>query len=204
MPKMKKPVQERSRQRREKILLTTKKILREQDLESFTTTALAAQACIPVGSIYQYFPNKETILLAILEEYLAAIRQLYVDLQRPEFLSLPRRTQLQQLVTSIMDLESRDQIDDALNKAIILIPALREADQRHREQTAGMMADLLKAMGSPWTKARLRRFSKFLYFMNAGIWSYRAELRGHSKERQQWEFSVFYATLALCFDDDDA
>ena len=40
----------------------TRLLLRDQGLNSVTTSKIAKQAGIPVGSVYQYYPNKKRFL----------------------------------------------------------------------------------------------------------------------------------------------
>lgn len=42
-------------------------------LDRMTTTRVAARAGVSVGSLYQYYPNKHSLLAAVLEEYLAQV-----------------------------------------------------------------------------------------------------------------------------------
>jgi AcrR family transcriptional regulator len=64
------PTQERSQQRRDRILRVTGELLNEGDYAAINVAAIAARAETSVGSIYQYFPNKDAILHALAEAYL--------------------------------------------------------------------------------------------------------------------------------------
>lgn len=64
------PTQERSQQRRERILRVTGELLNEIDYAAINVAAIAARAETSVGSIYQYFPNKDAILHALAATYL--------------------------------------------------------------------------------------------------------------------------------------
>lgn len=57
-----KPSQERSRDRVERILDATAALLRETPADKITTAAIADKAGVPIGSVYQYFPNKLSVL----------------------------------------------------------------------------------------------------------------------------------------------
>lgn len=66
----KKPSQERSRSSVEAIYQAVTRILAKDGAIGLTTNKIAETAGISVGSLYQYFRNKESILNAILLEYL--------------------------------------------------------------------------------------------------------------------------------------
>ena len=61
----KRPVQERSRETVRAILEAAARIFEEVGVEAATTDRIAARAGISVGSLYQYFPNKAAILVAL-------------------------------------------------------------------------------------------------------------------------------------------
>ncbi|MCG8492478.1 MAG: TetR/AcrR family transcriptional regulator [Sneathiellales bacterium] len=59
------PLQARSKERVEKIISSAEFLLKQDDLSQLTTSRIAARAGIPVGSIYQYFKDRDEILLAL-------------------------------------------------------------------------------------------------------------------------------------------
>src|SRR5262249_42497118 len=56
------PVQRRSARMVDDILAAAIRVLEREGAQRFTTIRVAAQAGISVGSLYQYFPNKQAIL----------------------------------------------------------------------------------------------------------------------------------------------
>ena len=65
------PQQVRSRDRVQRILEVAGEIVVEQGVEAVTTRAIAAGAGLPVASLYQYFADKEAVLLALVERDIA-------------------------------------------------------------------------------------------------------------------------------------
>ena len=59
------PTQARSRQRVEAILDAAEALVVQQGVEALTTRAIAEHAGVPVASLYQYFGDKEAVLLAL-------------------------------------------------------------------------------------------------------------------------------------------
>ena len=69
----KKPAQKRSIHTVEAIFEACIQVLLAGGLERLTTTKVAERAGVSVGTLYQYFPNKESLLSAVLEDYLGAV-----------------------------------------------------------------------------------------------------------------------------------
>ena len=63
------PSQERSRVTVEAILEAAGLLLVEKGIAGASTNAIAKRAGVSIGSLYQYFPNKDSIFLAILERH---------------------------------------------------------------------------------------------------------------------------------------
>ena len=65
----KKPQQERSRRTYEAIVDTAADLLVELGYHNMSTNKIAERADVSVGSVYQYFPNKEAIVRAVMDEF---------------------------------------------------------------------------------------------------------------------------------------
>ena len=63
------PLQDRSRQRLARVLDAADELLAREGAASFTTTRIAEQAAVPVGSIYRFFDGKEAIVEALAIRY---------------------------------------------------------------------------------------------------------------------------------------
>ncbi len=69
----KSPVQARSTASVEAILHATIQVLLRVGKERLTTTRVALRAGVSVGTLYQYFPNKSSLLQAVLRRHLEAV-----------------------------------------------------------------------------------------------------------------------------------
>ncbi|MER8808940.1 TetR/AcrR family transcriptional regulator [Mesorhizobium australicum] len=68
----KQPRQQRSSKVVDRILDAALTLTREQGTKAPTTLAIAQRAGLSVGSVYQYFPNKEAILLDLARRWLSS------------------------------------------------------------------------------------------------------------------------------------
>ena len=64
------PSQERSRRTVERILDASARIFHEQGYRRATTNDIADEADVSVGSLYQYFPNKDALLVALTKRHI--------------------------------------------------------------------------------------------------------------------------------------
>ncbi len=69
------PVQQRSRRTVDEILGAAARILVEDGYSAMTTNDVAAAAGVSIGSLYQYFPNKDALLRALVERHLDAVER---------------------------------------------------------------------------------------------------------------------------------
>lgn len=63
------PRQERSRRTVERILDAATRVLSERGYDGASTNRIAAAARLSNGSLYQYFPNKDAIVVAVLDRF---------------------------------------------------------------------------------------------------------------------------------------
>jgi AcrR family transcriptional regulator len=90
-PRYRLPVQKRSRERFGRLLDAAAEILAEGGYDALTTNRVAEAAGIPIGSLYQFFPDKQALVEALSERYSVAIRELCeetltVDLARRDLI----------------------------------------------------------------------------------------------------------------------
>jgi AcrR family transcriptional regulator len=64
------PAQRRSRQTVDAILQAAARVFAERGFARGTTNRIAERAGVSIGSLYEYFPNKESILVALVERYM--------------------------------------------------------------------------------------------------------------------------------------
>ena len=65
----KQPVQARSRELVEVILEGAARVFEERGYAAATTDAIAERAGVSIGSLYQYFPNKDALAVALMERH---------------------------------------------------------------------------------------------------------------------------------------
>lgn len=83
------PRQARSRRRVEEILDTASRLVLDGGVAALTTRGIAQAADIPVASLYQYFADKEAVLLALVErDMLEMDAQVVADLDELRLLSV--------------------------------------------------------------------------------------------------------------------
>jgi AcrR family transcriptional regulator len=67
------PVQARSTVTVEAISEATIQVLLSHGVDRLTTTRVAQRAGVSVGTLYQYYPNKESLLFAVMENHLSNV-----------------------------------------------------------------------------------------------------------------------------------
>jgi AcrR family transcriptional regulator len=93
--KRKNPCQDRSRATVDAILAAAARVLVADGLENTTTNRIAELAGVSIGSLYQYFPNKQAIARALLERHFARAEALRpAALRGPDRLALRERLRI--------------------------------------------------------------------------------------------------------------
>jgi AcrR family transcriptional regulator len=76
-PLRRRPRQARAQERLERILDTAEQVFAGVGYEAATTNAIAQQAETSIGSLYEFFPNKEALAQALADRYVERIGDLY-------------------------------------------------------------------------------------------------------------------------------
>ncbi len=72
----KEPNQDRARETVENIVEATAHILEKEGFEKISTNKIAEKAGVSIGSLYQYFPTKESIFSFMMEKYIHSQTQM--------------------------------------------------------------------------------------------------------------------------------
>lgn len=131
----KRPQQERSREMVAKIVSATVKLLKKTDPEQITTNAIAGQAGVSKGSIYQYFANKEEIIHAAIEQLAAEQAPRIEDMLRSITLEQPQEA-MQASIDILIDFTIS-------NRKLLRYVADRPDYARTLENASGLNATLL-------------------------------------------------------------
>lgn len=75
-PRYRLPVQKRGRERFDRLLDAAAGILAEGGYDGLTTNRVAETASVPIGSLYQFFPDKQALVEALTDRYAEEIREL--------------------------------------------------------------------------------------------------------------------------------
>ncbi|MBM5812310.1 MAG: TetR/AcrR family transcriptional regulator [Gammaproteobacteria bacterium] len=197
------PTQARSQQMVRGILEATKRLLKRSTSDSsarLTTNHIAHEAGISVGSLYQYFPNVEAILLALHQSNMDRVQAVLDAWNTPAHLALPRWEFLERLNAAILHAEAESEVVFALHRAMKTDPALAAADRRHAEAVAQKLGAFLKHHGSTWAPRKLQRLVLYVYYVNFGTWLYRDHVRPGKKESQDWEVATIRSLYERCFE----
>lgn len=164
------PSQDRSKASIAKILQATRELLKSGGPTAVTTPSIAAHSGVSVGSIYQYFPNKESIIHALYESKLAHIRAIASD--EKWLAETDWQTFFGKWIRAIKRGEALIDYDLSMNEAIQHYPGLAEVSEAHVEIFADLIAAQLKRLGSKWPDDALFDLAVHAFFLNSGAWLY--------------------------------
>lgn len=103
---VKAPTQERSRQTVATILDACSRLLLTEGFYEMTTDRIAKEAGVSIGSLYQFFGNKESVVQALIKNIYEEDKRLLVEKTR-SLPSLPADDRLKALVEILIDVSRR-------------------------------------------------------------------------------------------------
>lgn len=167
------PSQERSRKMVEKIRSGSKELLIKEGLEALTTSRIAAQAGISVGSLYQYFPNKLAILQDLYQSWLDSVVEQLEPLTHIQISDLDQFWSMLELWMDefyAVEHYRRDSDDwryeQELAKGMQLFKELKEIDEAHQWRVAEVLARVLKKVFPDKDDETLKQTGLYLYYLN--------------------------------------
>ena len=103
------PQQNRSQQRVEEILLAASNLLVEGGYEALSTTAIAKEAGISVGSLYQFFANKEAVLQGLAQKYMEKMALLNETVFTPDAVYVPTEVLFGRTIDTLVNFSENNQ-----------------------------------------------------------------------------------------------
>ena len=164
------PTQARAKARIQRVLDATQAILNRDGPAAVTTPAIAAESGVSVGSIYQYFPNKEAIILALYEARLTHIRQ--VASEAMDDGEGDWRAFFRKWIARVKAEEEAVAYGLSMSAAFEQFPKLAEIEPLHAEQMAEGVVAQLKQFGSDWPDEALFDLAIYAYYLDAATWRY--------------------------------
>ena len=164
------PTQARAKARIQRVLDATQAILNRDGPAAVTTPAIAAESGVSVGSIYQYFPNKEAIILALYEARLTHIRQVASDAMDDG--EGDWRAFFRKWIARVKAEEEAVAYGLSMSAAFEQFPKLAEIEPLHAEQMAEGVVAQLKQFGSDWPDEALFDLAIYAYYLDAATWRY--------------------------------
>lgn len=179
------PVQGRGRLMVQRILDATRIILKRDGFQELSTNGLAIEAGIAVGTIYQYFPNKQSILHAITQEWLSSIQvafEAYIEsCSHEESFELVFRT----MITKMHDVEQAWGVHLELTRASQQYLELRDIYLEHGQLMGAGFLKLLRIYGSTVKDADLLKMGHYCMQINNTLYYY-ADTHSLDQEVKSW------------------
>jgi AcrR family transcriptional regulator len=135
-----KPSQERSRDRVERILDATAALLIDTAADKITTAAIAETAGVPIGSVYQYFPNKLAILAELARRVMEEVDVKTASLIAADFGVLPWDQAIDRAIDATMQGYAEQPGYLQLLLSIRPTPEFRAITDESNERVAAMLA----------------------------------------------------------------
>ena len=156
-PSRRVPKQARSHERYDRILGEAANLFVEKGFDGTTTNEIARDADVSIGSLYQYFGNKETIVEALTTGYVESLREVTSDLVVTETGDLPTDAAVDRLLDPILRFHLSHPEFRRLWLGTEVSSQLRDAMRAMDAEVLARVQELLEARvpGIPRDRARI-------------------------------------------------
>ena len=175
------PRQARGQARIDTILDAAETVLGEFGVEATTTNAIAARANTSIGSLYQFFPNKESVLHAVGLRFLDRTREIFTPLLSPPAAAFPLDEWIDRMADALNTAQKSNPAFKVLFCSPLLLPELVDADsEMHGQFVAGL--DSVFAVRRPdLDPGRRLLYAKICVQTAEGLMPLLAESRGEER-----------------------
>ncbi|MCZ6806209.1 MAG: TetR/AcrR family transcriptional regulator [Deltaproteobacteria bacterium] len=124
----------------ERILDATAKLLGQMPVDKITTAAIAETANVPIGSVYQYFPNKLAVLAELARRVMEKVDATTASLIAEDFGVLPWDQAIDRAIDATIEGYAQQPGYVQLLLSIRPTPEFREITDESNDRVAAMMA----------------------------------------------------------------
>jgi AcrR family transcriptional regulator len=151
-----KPVQARSTATRSAVITAAAQLLGRRGYAEFSTNHVAQRAGVSIGTVYEYFPNKQAIVHAVLEAHIAAGEALLAA-RAAELVPHAPQAPLRELVAHWVDVMLDLHADDPRLHRVLFseVPRTRALDARVAQLEA-QVSRVIEALLRAHPQARVR------------------------------------------------
>lgn len=171
------------------------------EIGRITTNNVAKTAGVSVGSLYQYFPNIESIFLALYEEMVAPIQQVLEEFDSTQYLVMPREQFFDEFNRAMTSRGPGSEFVFAMQHVSKVYPGLLKAEAVHSQLIATTISGFLRYYGSTWPSDKLERLALYAFYLDFGTWFYRDRVRPMESEIFEWELRTLNNVFNRAFED---
>ena len=154
------PRQQRTLEIIKKVEQATLELLKEGGITQLNTNAIAERSGIDIKSLYRFFPNKESIVYRLGQQWLDAIRSREKAIFEGKLGLIETWSALDDMIDLI---EQEFSGYGALWQAMDVIPELHELETEHEAFQLSNMLVLLRKHGCQWPEKELTELVRYLY-----------------------------------------
>lgn len=144
-PSRRVPLQARAHVTVDAMIAATAQILIKEGYDACTTNRVARAAGVSIGSLYQYFPDKDALIIAVMEQHLTRIQE-FLEARLAEMGDLPLPQAIHALVQAVLDVHG---IQPRLHRVLVeQVPRIGELKRIHE-----LNAQFVPAV-TAWLEAR--------------------------------------------------
>lgn len=201
------PLQDRSRKTLQKILTNAKALFIANGFDETTISDISRQSGISVGSIYNRFPDKLSILYAILESYKRTRFAQVDELTQPQlWINKGPRDVLTFHIEMIFSSARRDTgLSRLIERQRIVNPVVRDMQLEWNDYICSVLAELYRPHADALKKPDIDKAVRYIHNIIRGslLWAILPPEQGNhilnlnSDEYQQEAFTIAAAYLGL-------
>lgn len=158
-----KPIQNRARLQRDKILKATSQLLKTVGLDELTTILVAKKVGVSVGTLYHYFPNKHAILYALSELWVESISNLTSEIESQNLNEIQLKPFINLLVDRIAGVYKDNSSLLPLVAVMGSMPELEKINSDYLSHIHSKLATIFKALPLSLTDDDVDHISVFYW-----------------------------------------